>query len=563
MWLHVPSTSHPCARGGGGLDLAVHAALRRLGCAPRTVVHVEREAYAAAVLAARMAEGALDAAPIWSDLTTFDARRWRGCVDLVLAGFPCQPASVAGKRGGTDDARWLWPAVARCVEGVRPWGVFVENVPGLLTVGGRPDLFADGWALEPATDESDGLVRGGAFAEVLADLAALGFDAEWMRLAADDPAVGATQERERIFLLAHARRGAAERRGVTGVVRGATAAAGRAGDQRQRRGGAARGAGQAVADPDEQHVDDRRLGAGPLCGERPEEAVLPGGEKLADPEGERVDLRGGPEREPLPLAPAPRPSVADAEHVVRDQRGGEPERGALGRAAAEWDGASVADPASHRRRQGERTIGDAGGRADAAGDGPADVGDPDGAGLEGQRGAIRDVTGNAGGGGGGGETCRSSAPLADAARVGEREPDDAPPAERGGGARPDAGGRGGDVACARGGGRPGPEPEVGGELGAARSGGAAQADGVEGCRRACRRAPWPPGPEDADGWALYLDAYPDLPPAVEPEVRGGADGVADRMGSTRAHELRLLGNGVVPDQAEVAFHALVERMRGA
>jgi len=100
------------------------------------VGYVEREAFAAAVLVARMEDQALDRAPVWDDLTTFDGHPWRGRVDLVAAGFPCQPSSHAGQRLGTADERWLWPHVARVVREVGPSLVFIENVPGLLSVNG-------------------------------------------------------------------------------------------------------------------------------------------------------------------------------------------------------------------------------------------------------------------------------------------------------------------------------------------------------------------------------------------------------------------------------------------
>lgn len=118
-----------CA-GVGGLDLAVDLAVPT-----RTACYVEIEAFAAACLAARMEEGALGAAPVWSDLTTFDGRAWRGAVDLVLGGYPCQPFSVVGKRQGTDDPRHLWPHVARVIREVEAPLVFLENVPGHLRLG--------------------------------------------------------------------------------------------------------------------------------------------------------------------------------------------------------------------------------------------------------------------------------------------------------------------------------------------------------------------------------------------------------------------------------------------
>ena len=158
--------------GVGGLDLGLKLALGD-GC--RTVGYVEREAYAAAVLVARMGDKALDEAPIWDDLTTFDGRPWRGAVDLVLAGFPCQPWSNAGARRGTDDERWLWPLIEKVLREVEPSYVFLENVPGL--------------------------VSGGGLGQVLGGLASLGFDAEWTVLGAED--IGAPHRRDRVFILAY------------------------------------------------------------------------------------------------------------------------------------------------------------------------------------------------------------------------------------------------------------------------------------------------------------------------------------------------------------------------
>ena len=160
-----------CA-GYGGLNLGLSLALRD---AVRTVGYVEREAAAAATLVARMEDEALDSAPVWDDLETFDGRAWRGAVDIVSAGFPCQPWSIAGKRAGTEDARWLWPAVLRVAVDMGAGLVFLENVPGLVT----------GHGLE----------------YVLSDLAAHGFDAEWLCISAG--ACGASHRRERVFILAY------------------------------------------------------------------------------------------------------------------------------------------------------------------------------------------------------------------------------------------------------------------------------------------------------------------------------------------------------------------------
>ena len=81
-------------------------------------------------------------APIWDDLRSFDARPFRGAFDAVLAGYPCQPFSAAGKRGGANDPRHLWPEVARVIDECRPEWVFLENVPGHpLCQGSCPLLY--------------------------------------------------------------------------------------------------------------------------------------------------------------------------------------------------------------------------------------------------------------------------------------------------------------------------------------------------------------------------------------------------------------------------------------
>ena len=115
--------------GLGGLELGVRIATRGHF---RVVCHVEREAYAAATLVARMEDEALDRAPVWDDLTTFDGSPWRGLVDCVTAGIPCQPYSLAGARARHDDERALWPELVRVVEECEPAFVFLENVPEFL-----------------------------------------------------------------------------------------------------------------------------------------------------------------------------------------------------------------------------------------------------------------------------------------------------------------------------------------------------------------------------------------------------------------------------------------------
>ena len=144
----------------------------------RTVCAVEWEPYPASVLMQRQNDGILAPFPIWDDVRTFDGLPWRGRVDVVSGGFPCQDISAAGKGAGIDGARsGMWAHMARIIGEVRPRYAFVENSP-MLT--------------------SRGLGR------VLGDLAALGFDARWCVLGADD--AGAPHRRDRIWIAAHASR---------------------------------------------------------------------------------------------------------------------------------------------------------------------------------------------------------------------------------------------------------------------------------------------------------------------------------------------------------------------
>jgi DNA (cytosine-5)-methyltransferase 1 len=92
------------------------------------VCAVEIYPYCRQVLAERQADGNLPPFPIFEDVCTFDGKPWRGKVDVVCGGFPCQPWSSAGKRKGTADERHLWPEMARIVGEVRPRYVFAENV---------------------------------------------------------------------------------------------------------------------------------------------------------------------------------------------------------------------------------------------------------------------------------------------------------------------------------------------------------------------------------------------------------------------------------------------------
>lgn len=125
--------------GGGGLDLGLELAVPRA----RSVVYVEREAFACAHLVAAMQQGFLAEAALWSDVATFDGRPWRGLVDGLIGGIPCQPHSLAGKRLGEDDERDLWGATRRIIVQCRPWFVLIENVRGIVSSGGAERIWRD------------------------------------------------------------------------------------------------------------------------------------------------------------------------------------------------------------------------------------------------------------------------------------------------------------------------------------------------------------------------------------------------------------------------------------
>lgn len=142
----------------------------------RTICAVELDAYCRSVLLARQRDGVLGQFPIWDDVRTFDGRPWRGHVDVISGGFPCQDISAAGRGAGLAGTRsGLWREFARVIGEVEPAYVFVENSPLLRTRG---------------------------LVTVLQDLAGLGFDARWGVLGADD--AGACQTRKRMWVVANA-----------------------------------------------------------------------------------------------------------------------------------------------------------------------------------------------------------------------------------------------------------------------------------------------------------------------------------------------------------------------
>ena len=156
--------------GGGGSVLAG----KILGW--RTVCAVEIDAGARGILLDRQRDGVIPKFPVWDDICTFDGNPWRGTVDVITGGFPCQDISQCGAGAGLDGARsGLWVEMERIVREVRPKLVLVEISP-MLT--------------------SRGLGR------VLGDLAGMGMDAKWGVFRASS--VGAAHHRARLYLVAYA-----------------------------------------------------------------------------------------------------------------------------------------------------------------------------------------------------------------------------------------------------------------------------------------------------------------------------------------------------------------------
>ena len=165
-----PVTHISLCAGYGGIDLGLKRAIPGL----RTVAFSEIEAFACANLVAKMEAGFLDPAPIWTDVKTFPWASFRGKVDILSGGYPCQPFSAAGKRLGKDDPRHLWPWIADGISILQPALCFFENVEGHISLG---------------------------LSTVVSDLEGLGYKVAFGLFSAAE--VGAPHQRKRIFVLAH------------------------------------------------------------------------------------------------------------------------------------------------------------------------------------------------------------------------------------------------------------------------------------------------------------------------------------------------------------------------
>ena len=170
-----------CA-GYGGIDLGLKRALGSI----RTVTFVEIESFAVCNLVSKMEKGLIEAAPIWTNLKTLDWKIFRGRVDVISGGFPCQPFSAAGRRQADSDPRHLFPHILRGLKICQPPVVFLENVEGILSA----KLSSEGWSDPKGTS---------VLLHVLRELERVGYEATAGIFSARE--VGAPHRRKRVFIL--------------------------------------------------------------------------------------------------------------------------------------------------------------------------------------------------------------------------------------------------------------------------------------------------------------------------------------------------------------------------
>jgi len=161
--------------GYEGIGIGLRTVLPNL----REIAFVEIEAFNIANLVAKMEEGEIHAAPIHTNIKTFPFADFRGCVDILSSGFPCQPFSNAGNRKASEDPRHLFPFIAEGIRQCRPSIVFLENVEGIISA---------------KTADGESVLQ-----YVLRELEGLGYTATAGVFSAAE--VGAPHQRKRVFIL--------------------------------------------------------------------------------------------------------------------------------------------------------------------------------------------------------------------------------------------------------------------------------------------------------------------------------------------------------------------------
>lgn len=143
----------------------------------------------------------------YEDITNTDFSEWRGRIDVLTGGFPCQPFSFAGKRRGAEDDRYLWPFMFRCIDQIRPTWVVGENVAGILSMVEQGEVVAVEDA--PTLFDEDGAVHRYEYRStftlerICGDLETHGYEVQPILIPAC--AVGAPHKRDRVFIIGHRR----------------------------------------------------------------------------------------------------------------------------------------------------------------------------------------------------------------------------------------------------------------------------------------------------------------------------------------------------------------------
>lgn len=507
--------------GYGGLDMALLNLLGGTVAWHAQFDPDDKHQYAAQILAHRF-----PGVPNVGDITVADwleVIKLYGPIDVLTAGFPCQDVSLAGKRAGIAEGTrsGLWLHVARAIQILKPRLVVIENVRGILSQ--KADRGMAPRAEDLGRTGGAALVLR-ALGAVLGDLASLGLDAEWAGVRAEE--VGATHERFREFVLAWPRQAAADaddergqgagasgrepQRHVAGADRGAADTAGEGLEGQGLRGRSAE-RGRAAQDSDVVARGERRIAAS---------GQEEGGRARADAGRRgRVPAAGRSGECPTCLCPA---SDHDAEglcagclHCI------DPELGQPGSCpddcpvcAAE----AAADTARPGRSEGRRHEDGIDGTPGAVG-----PGEPPRDGAERDGGSPADADGDAVRQQSVGERGRGGTAVAGLDRA--ESPADA-----------DSVGRGPDERDVREG----------------------QRD-VEWGRYEPAIRRW----EEATGWPAPRptdDRGRLSPPFVEWMMGLPAGHVTGVPGIPRAAQLKALGNGVVPQQAEAAVRLLLDRI---
>ena len=140
----------------------------------------------------------------YEDITKTDFTQWRGQIDVLTGGFPCQPFSVAGKRKGTEDNRYLWGEMLRAIRQIQPTWVVGENVNGILSmvqpcnavkVGRTDDLFEENYIYRTEQQFTIDVI--------CEDLEHAGYSVQPIVIPAC--AIGAPHRRDRVWIVAHAK----------------------------------------------------------------------------------------------------------------------------------------------------------------------------------------------------------------------------------------------------------------------------------------------------------------------------------------------------------------------